>query len=138
VEVTYHPSVVDEFREQDNYDLIIVSVRAHQLEEVLPMLAENSGQADVLFFCNNWWGEEKIRKFLSPEKYFFGFSRLVGGWRKENQIDCIIFDNSELVTMLGERNGQITARLQNLRDICEKAHLKPALSEDILGWQFIM
>jgi ketopantoate reductase len=134
MEVTYRPSAVDELRAQDNYDLIIVSVRAHQLEDVLPMLGEHSGKADVLFFCNNWWGEEKIRKFLPPEKYFFGFSRLVGGWRTENQVDSIIFDNPELVTMLGERNGRITARLQNLREIFEKANLKPVLSEDILGW----
>jgi ketopantoate reductase len=134
IEVIYRPSVVDELRVQDTYDLIIVSVRAYQLEDVLPMLAENSGAADVLFFCNNWWGEEKIRKFLPAGKYFFGFSRLVGGWRTENQVDCIIFDNPELVTMLGERNGEITRRIQNLRDVFDKANLKPIISEDILGW----
>jgi ketopantoate reductase len=133
-EIAYHPSVVDELRAQDKYDLIIVSVRAHQLEDVLPMLAENSGKADVLFFCNNWWGEEKIRKFLPAEKYLFGFSRLVGGWRTENHVDCIIFDNPELATVLGESNGQITPRLQNLREVFEKANLKPIVSEDILGW----
>jgi len=134
MEVTYHPSIVSEICEEDNYDLIIVSVRAHQLEDVLPMLAENSGRADLLFFCNNWWGEQKIREFLPTGKYFFGFSRLVGGWRTENQVDCIIFDHPELATMLGESNGQVTPRLQNLRDVFENANLKPVLSQDILGW----
>jgi ketopantoate reductase len=134
VEVTYQPVVVDQFHAQDAYDLIIVSVRAHQLDEILPELAAGSGKADILFFGNNWWGEERIRKFLSPEKCIFGFSRLVGGWRTENQIECIFFDNPELVTMLGERDGQMTPRLQNLRDVFEKANLKPMLSPDILGW----
>ena len=85
MEVTYHPVVVDKFHAQDNYDLIIVSVRAHQLEELLPSLADGSGKADILFFGNNWWGEEKIRRFLPAEKYLFGFSRLVGGWRAEDR-----------------------------------------------------
>jgi hypothetical protein len=134
MEVTYHPVVVDKFHAQDNYDLIIVSVRAHQLEELLPSLADGSGKADILFFGNNWWGEEKIRRFLPAEKYLFGFSRLVGGWRAEDRIECIFFDNPELVTMLGERDGQLTPRLQNLQDVFKKANLRPVISQDILGW----
>jgi ketopantoate reductase len=134
LEVTYHPVVVDQFHPQDSYDLIIVSVRAHQLDEILPGLAAGSGNADILFFGNNWWGEERIRKFLHPEQYLFGFSRLVAGWRTENGMECIFFDNPELVTMLGEKDGQITPRLQNLRDLFERANLKPVISPDILGW----
>ena len=134
MEVVYHPIVVDEYRASDNYELIIVSVRAHQLDEILPQLTADSGRADILFFGNNWWGEEEIRKFLAPEQYLFGFSRLVGGWRTENRVECIFFDNPELVTMLGERDGKITPRLQNLRDLFEKANLKPVISQDILGW----
>jgi ketopantoate reductase len=133
-EVTYHPVVVDEFHASDECDLIIVSVRAHQVEGFLPSLADGSGKADILFFGNNWWGEEKIRKFLAPEKYLFGFSRLVGGWRKENRIECIFFDNPELVTRLGERDGQVTPRLQNLRAVFENASRRPVISQDILGW----
>jgi ketopantoate reductase len=134
VEVVYRPAAVDQMNPQDAYDLIIVSVRAHQMDEILPELAAGSGSADILFFGNNWWGEERIRKLLPPEQYLFGFSRLVGGWRTENQIECIFFDNPELVTMLGERDGQLTPRLKNLRDVFEKANLKPMLSPDILGW----
>ncbi len=134
MDVTYHPVVVDQFSTQDGYELIIVSVRAHQLDEILPQLAACAGTADILFFGNNWWGEERIRKFLSPEQYLFGFSRLVGGWRSDNGIECIFFDNPELATMLGERNGQVTPRIQNLSDQFEKANLRPLISPDILGW----
>jgi 2-dehydropantoate 2-reductase len=102
MEIAYHPNVVDEFKAKDNYDLIIVSVRAHQLDEILPQLADGSGKADILFFGNNWLGEEKIREVLSPEKYLFGFSRLVGGWRTDNRVECIFFDNPEMVTMLAK------------------------------------
>ena len=125
---------MDAFSAQDNYDLIIVSVRAHQLDDVLPLLEKGSGKADVLFFGNNWQGEKKIREYLPAEKYLFGFSRLIGGWRTDNYVECIFFDNPELATMLGERDGQITPRLKNLQAVFEKADLKPVISQDILGW----
>jgi 2-dehydropantoate 2-reductase len=134
IETTYHPVVGDKLSPQDDYDLIIVSVRAHQLEDVLPILAEGPSKAHILFFCQNWWGEEKIRQFLPAGKYLFGFSRLVGGWRTEAGIECILFDNPGLVTMLGEPDGQVTSRLQNLREVFEKAELRPVVSQDILGW----
>jgi ketopantoate reductase len=133
-ELVFHPAVVDELTPKTFYDLIIVSVRAHQLDEILPLLADNSGESDILFFGNNWWGDEKIHHFLPAEKYLFGFSRLVGGWRKDHLVECIIFNNPELVTMLGEKDGQITPRLQNLRNIFEQADLKPVISPDIIGW----
>jgi ketopantoate reductase len=104
-EVVYHPTVISELASDNFFDLILVSVRAHQLDDILPLLAEYSGNADILFFSNNWWGDQRISKFLHSEKYLFGFSRLVGGWRTEEAVECIIFDNPELVTMLGERDG---------------------------------
>ncbi len=134
IEVTYHPNVIAELHKQNHYDLILVSVRAHQLDDILPILAEHSGKTDILFFSNNWFGEEKIRKFLPSEQYLFGFSRLVGGWRTKDQVECILFNNSELATLLGERDGQITPRLKNLQNMFEQANLKPVISQDILGW----
>ncbi|SRR6266540_2443757 len=64
----------------------------------------------------------------------FGFSRLVGGWRTADAIECIIFDSPELVTMLGERDGAISPRLKNLQNVFAQAKLKPVISEDILSW----
>ena len=133
-EVTYRPRVIDKLRPEASYDLIVVSVRAQQLDAVLPQLAAGAGQSDVLFFGNNWWGDERIRQHLPAERYFFGFSRLVGGWRNGNQVECIIFNTPGLETMLGEKDGQMTPRLQNLVDVFKQANLKPAVSHDILGW----
>jgi hypothetical protein len=72
------------------------------------VLAENVGRADVLFFGNNWWGDDRIREFLPAEQYLFGLSRLVGGWRTGNQVECIFFDAPGLGTMLGEKVGLVT------------------------------
>jgi len=133
-ELDFRPTVIDVLAPDHDYELIVVCVRAQQLDDVLPVLAQNTGKADILFFGNNWWGEEKIRSFLPAEKYLFGFSRLVGGWRIVNEINCIFFDNPELATMLGEPGGRRTARLEKLRGLFEQARLRPVVSQDILGW----
>jgi ketopantoate reductase len=133
-DVVYRTSVTDELLPQAGYELIIVSVRAHQLDKVLLLLADNAGKADVLFFGNNWCGDERIRKFLPADQYLFGLSRLVGGWRTGNQVECIFFDTPGLETMLGEKDGRVTPRLQGLMDMFQQADLRPAISHDILGW----
>jgi ketopantoate reductase len=100
---------------------VIVSVRAQQLDALLPELAAKSGATPILFFGNNWWANARIRNFLSASQYLFGFSRLVGGWRTENRIECILFDAPGMVTMLGEADGKQSARLQELQELFQRA-----------------
>jgi ketopantoate reductase len=134
VDTVYQPKVVDELSSQDHYDLILVGVKSNQVEPILPILAQSAGKADILFFQNNWWGDEKIRRYLRPEQYLFGFSRLVGGWRKGDTIECIIFNSPGMSTLLGEKDGQLTPRLNQLKSIFQTAGLKPEISPDILSW----
>jgi 2-dehydropantoate 2-reductase len=135
VEVVFQPNVVDTLGAQDGYELIIVSVRAHQLDDVLPMLAAGAGKADILFFTNNWWGDRSIKRCLPESQYLFGLSRLVGGWRTEDHVECIIFGPTPgLATILGEKSGQPTPRLQRLTTLFRQAGLRPEVSRDILGY----
>ncbi len=85
-DIHFLPKVVDDWSPQDGYKLLIVCVRANQLEELLPKIAEKVGNTDVLFFQNNWCGDQVINRFLPAAQYLFGFSRLVGGWRNANQV----------------------------------------------------
>ncbi len=50
------------------------------------------------------------------------------------KLKCVLFDTPGLVTMLGEKGGQQTARLRNLVELFRQANLKPEVSRDILGW----
>ena len=77
-QVRFLPRVVDDWSSQDRCELIMVCVRAHQLEGLLPKIAERVGNADVLFFQNNWWGDQVISRYLSASQYLFGFS--ARGW----------------------------------------------------------
>lgn len=134
VETVFRPAFVSDLSPADTYDLIIVCVKSNQLDGILPLLEEKSGGANVLFFQNNWWGDQVIGQFLPPGQFLFGFSRLVGGWRAKGCIEAIIFDGSGQATMLGERDGRMTPRLQSVRDMMQGANLKPEISADILGW----
>jgi 2-dehydropantoate 2-reductase len=134
VETLFRPKVVDTLSPDDGYDLILVCVKSNQLESVLPQLAQNAGKSDILFFQNNWWGSEKIGTYLTPGQYFFGFSRLVGGWRNGSAVECIIFNSPMMSSMLGEVNGKMTPRIKQVESIFKKAGLKPEISPDILSW----
>ena len=134
IETVYLPKVTETFTPQDGYDLIVVCVKSNQVDAILPELARNAGKSDILFFQNNWWGDEKICTWLSPQQYFFGFSRIVGGWRNGETVESIIFDAPGMTTMLGEKDGRVTPRLQQAEAILRSSGLKPEISKDILSW----
>ena len=134
IDFVFRPAVVEELAAESRFDLILVCVKSNQLEAVLPSLAERAGSADILFFQNNWWGDEKIKAFLPASQYLFGFSRLVGGWRAGDKVECLIFDAPGMGTMLGERDGRLTPRLKKIEGMMREAGLKPELSPDILSW----
>jgi ketopantoate reductase len=133
-DIVFQPKFVESIPDQDDFDLILVAVKSNQLDPILKVLANYSGKADILFFQNNWWGDQKIQEYLPPERYFFGFSRIVGGWRKENAVHCIIFGAPGMSTMLGEKNGAASARVKAFSAILQSADLRPELSNDILSW----
>ena len=134
VETVFHAPVVDSFSSQDRYDLVLVCLKSNQLEPLLPDLAQNAGKADILFFQNNWWGDEKIGQYLPPEQHLFGFSRLVGGWRSPDAVECIIFNSPGMSTLVGEIDGKPSPRLEKLAAALQAAGLKPETSADILSW----
>jgi 2-dehydropantoate 2-reductase len=133
-DVVFKPNLVEKIADGSNYDLIMVCVRSNQVDDVLSTLAQGKPESDVLFFQNNWWGDETIRKVLPAGSYLFGFSRLVGGWRDEKGVHCILFNAPGMATMLGEVDGKVTQRLSNLQSIFLAAGLKPEINQDIIGW----
>jgi len=134
VETVYHPKLTEEITAADDYELIIVAVKRHQLSSVLPLLQQDRiGKADILFFLNYWSGEE-IERALPPSRYLFGFPLMVGGGREGQTINCTIFGDSMQGTLLGEKDGLRTPRLARIAAVFEAARLHPMLQDDILGW----
>ena len=134
VDTLYRPRVVDDVYSGDRYEMMIVCVKANQLDGVLPLLEEKAGRADILFFLNNWLGDQKIKARLKPSQYLFGFSKLVSGWRTASAIECMISSAPGMSTMIGEPGGQLSPRVTDISAIFAQARLKPEISRDILGW----
>lgn len=129
IQTVYHPHLVEEFSPADGYELILVCVKRNQLNEVLPTLAQQSGNADILFLQNNWSGRAEIERYLAPSRYLLGFPS-AGGSRDQQGMQCVL----EADTSLGEIDGQITPRLRRIAAVMREAGFKPELSRQIIPW----
>ena len=130
----FHPKIIENFSSDDNFELIIVSLKYNQLKSLLPILKEKAGNADILFLQNNWNGVEEIEKYLKPDQYLHGFCQLLGGNRTETGIDCAICSSKIASTMIGEKNGKISMRLNKIYTLFKKANLNPKISKLIIPW----
>jgi ketopantoate reductase len=126
---TYHPVLVESFSPDDHYAVILVCVRCNQLVDVLPALAENAGDATIVFLQNNWSGTDEIEHFLPPSRYLLGFPS-VGGARDDHRVQCVLLAD----TRLGEVDGQITPRLKRIAGALRDAGFKPKPSRQIISW----
>ncbi len=129
ITTVYHPVLVEAFSPADHYELILVCVRRNQLSEVLPGLAEQAGDATILFLQNNWSGTADIEHFLAPSRYLLGFPSVAGA-RDARGVQCAL----EAGTRLGEVDGQITPRLRRIAAVMREAGFKPKLSRQIIPW----
>jgi len=131
-EVIYPLKLVETLQPEDGYDLIIVSVRHYQLETLLPLLAQNAGKADILFFNGNWEGFEFIDRRLPRSKYLWGFPVAGGGFQGE-VLEAAILNE----VRIGEIDGRVTPRLERIRDMFERSGLKVDVQENILHWLWV-
>jgi len=111
------------------YDVVLVMVNRLQLSGVLPALQKCN--APIVFMLNHWNIEKEVSMFLSPEQYLYGFPSQAGGGREGNNIEAIIFREG---TVLGESDGKMTARLQQINHAFVQAGLTVEIKWDILSW----
>jgi 2-dehydropantoate 2-reductase len=130
--VFYRPNVVEALSPADGYDLFIVSVRHYQLKALLPLLQQNAGSADILFFNGNWEGFELIDQALPREKYLWGFPVAGGGFQSQ-RLDAAILNE----VRIGEIDGQPRPRLKRIRGLFEEAGLKVDIQKNMLHWLWV-
>ena len=127
---TTHISVIDHLAPKDTYDVVLVTVRMDQLASILPMLAINHQIPTVLFMLNNPLGIQRY-EILEPQRVVLGFPS-VGGTRQDEVIRYILIRQQQ--TTLGEVDGRVTPRLQQLATAFKKAGFSVALSPDMQAW----
>jgi len=131
--VLYKLKVVDSLSPLDDYEFFVVSVRHYQLESVLPVLKDNIGKADVLFFNSNWAGFEAIDRILPRAKYLWGFPVAGGGYTANGELNAALLEE----VRLGELDGRTTPRLELLKEIFEQASLKVDIQKNIQHWLWV-
>jgi 2-dehydropantoate 2-reductase len=134
IETVFRPQVIDKLSSENEYEFIIVTVNNIQLQQVLPVLSQSAGKANILFFQNNWDSFDEIANYLAPEQYFFGFPFMVGGGMNEKGINCAISGLKYSHTPIGELNGELTPRVEKIVKALEEANLKPVVSKHIKEW----
>jgi 2-dehydropantoate 2-reductase len=127
---TTHISVIDHLAPKDTYDVVLVTVRMDQLASILPMLAINHQIPTVLFMLNNPLGIQQY-EILGLQRVVLGFPS-VGGTRQDEVIRYILIRQQQ--TTLGEVDGRVTPRLQQLATAFKKAGFSVALSPDMQAW----
>jgi 2-dehydropantoate 2-reductase len=129
----YQPRLVESLSPTDGYDFYVVSVRHYQLDSVLPILKENIGRADVLFFNGNWAGFDSIEQVLPCTKFLWGFPVAGGGYTSTGALNAALLNEVHL----GELDGQLTPRLERLKKMFEMAQIKVDIQSNMQHWLWV-
>jgi 2-dehydropantoate 2-reductase len=124
-------ALVERLEPEDDYELVIVTVRRNQLADLLPELAANSRVSTFLFLLNNATGFQEIMELLGPSRVMAGFPS-VGGSRMEHIVSYRLIP--EQPTTLGELNGTLSKRLMTIREVIGRAGFPVAISQHIDAW----
>lgn len=115
----------------DYYELVVVMVRANQLEGLLPDLAANARVPCFLFMHNRANGSSKLVQSLGAQRTLLGFPG-AGGERDGNTIRYRLI--AEQPTTLGELDGRRSPRLRLLASTFESGGFRVALSRHMDDW----
>ncbi|MEN8193653.1 MAG: 2-dehydropantoate 2-reductase N-terminal domain-containing protein [Bacteroidota bacterium] len=129
-------NVVDSFKEEDDYELVIILMRKNSVRNILPVLSKNNQVPNFLFMGNNALGLDEYLQYIPKEKVLFGFP---GGGG--SRIDHIIhFIDSEkpngkrLPITIGEIDGEIKTRTKQIQNLFESSDVPVNIVKNIDGW----
>jgi 2-dehydropantoate 2-reductase len=123
-------AAVSEPGPDDQFDLVLVSVRAEQLRSTLPALTAMTDGSDVLFFGNIANCQAELVDALGG-RALFGFPA-AGGTRDGPVIRYVLITQQK--TMLGEPDGTTTSRVRQLQGVLDGAGFPTLISANIDGW----
>jgi 2-dehydropantoate 2-reductase len=123
-------ALVSEPAPDDSFDVVLVSVRADQLESTLAVLTGMKDGSDVLFFGNTGNHGAKLAAAVG-ERALFGFPA-AGGTRDGPVVKYVLIRQQK--TMLGEPDGMTTPRIQQLQHVLDGSGFPTLISANIGGW----
>jgi 2-dehydropantoate 2-reductase len=129
---THHVPVVEELREDDPYDLVMVVMRKDQSAALLPTLAKNHHAHTVLFVQNNAAGFDEQIAALGAERVMVGFP-VMGGQRSDPVMRVQTFPL--MASPIGEVDGRVTDRTRQVADHLRRMRgARIAIRTDMDAW----
>jgi ketopantoate reductase len=125
----YALKCVEEISPADSYELIVVPVNMHQVENALQELVPLSGRAIFLILSGNWDGTECIDQILPRERYLLGYADAGGTIR-----NGVYWTNLGAEIHIGEVDGKPTEKLERVKSLFVRADMKPDVQENIVHW----
>jgi 2-dehydropantoate 2-reductase len=128
-------NVIAALQPEDTYDLVLVVMGKHQIGATLPALAANHHTPVVLFMGNNLAGPDEMVAALGWERVLAGFP-LAGG-TMQGEVVCYaagMGDTFQARAVIGELDGAVTPRLEQIASVFEAAGFSTSLSPDIDAW----
>jgi len=125
-----HPKVTDNVSDIKKADLIIIAVKSWQIIDVANQIKSIVDKNTmVLPLQNGADNAEKLRSVLDEYNVLAGLCRIVSRIEAPGIIDHFAFQEPEII--YGEYDGQRTSRLERLKSVFDKAHIKNRASENI-------
>jgi 2-dehydropantoate 2-reductase len=116
---------------EDAYDAIFVTVRADQIDEVLPALAANKAAPMIVTFVNLASGAHRLAEALGPRRLVLGFPGL-GGGRQGTVVRYTVLRQQP--TMLGMVDGGDASKLRPLVAALRATGLPVATTSRMEAW----
>jgi 2-dehydropantoate 2-reductase len=127
---TQQVAAVSGLTPDDRFEVVLVPVRAEQLEGVLPVLSGMTDGSDVLFLGNIGNRGARLAAALG-HRALFGFPA-AGGTQDGPTVRYVLIRQQK--TMLGEPDGSTTSRIRHLQHVFRGAGFPTAISADIGTW----
>ena len=123
--------VVEHLDPNTDHDLALVVVRADQIDALLADLAANRGVKTFLFMHNRAAGSAALAQSVGADRVLLGFPG-AGGWLDDATVRYRLIP--EQPTTLGEPDGSLSPRLQQVEKILQQAGFPVALSRRMDDW----
>ena len=129
--ITSQLRIVERLIPEERYDQALICVRLDQVAAIVLDLVANQQIPTLVFFLNNPTGTELLVEHLGSQRVVLGFPG-IGGTREGMRVRYVRIRQQP--TTLGEVDGQMTARLQQLAAMFEQAGFPTAVSRSMDSW----
>lgn len=124
--------LVESIDTDDAYDLVVLSVSHHRLQEAVATLAPHIGDATVLVLGNVWDEPLAAVAPLAADRVLFGFPGAGGGFDADGVLHGAVLRSVRLGT-----TGTAPERRELVRSVFQRAGFTVQDEDDIRGWLWL-